>query len=668
MSTLTKNYGVFCVTAAFTVGILILDLAMPLGVAGGALYIAPVLTASMARRNSFVFEMAVATSLLTLVGYYYSPEGGIAWMVLTNRLLSLAVIWVTAIMAFRRNQATEALRLANEAAERRQNEVRLRLITDNIGANITYLDTDQRFRFVNKGFEDVFGLSSDEVIGKSVRELLGPETYQHVAPHIVAALGGEEVVFEHSRTGTDGVTRSYQSTYLPHFDEHGEVLGVYGLSVDITERTRVEAELRRTTQAAELLRKIAVAANHADNPDDAIRVCLDEVCAYSGWSVGHAYRFGPDGSGDLISTNLWHLDDPVRYEAFRRETTGLRVSPDVGMAGRALSHGKPYWMEVDPSDNIHPRRKVRIEAGLKSGFAVPVMVGRQVGAVLEFLTDEVVEEDTHLFEITTQVGVLIGRVIERQRNEQTLLDAKEEAELASRSKSEFLANMSHELRTPLNAINGFSELLAEEAFGPLGNEEYRKFSQHINESGQHLLALINDVLDISKIEAGGVDLSEETFDMVPVIDSCITMIGERANNGGVELVVDIAGVTPRQLRADRTRIKQVVLNLLSNAVKFTERGGRVTVKAWQSEGNGFVLQVIDTGVGIAADDIPKALARFQQVEGDLNRKHEGTGLGLPLAKSLVERHGGSLDLQSQLGIGTTVTVRLPVVRTILEAA
>ncbi len=214
------------------------------------------------------------------------------------------------------------------------------------------------------------------------------------------------------------------------------------LEGEVAERTRAEADLKQSTQAAVLLRKIAVAANHADNPDDAIRVCLDEVCAYSGWSVGHAYRIGPDGSGDLISTDLWHLDDPVRYEPFRLETKELRVSPDVGMAGQALTHAKPYWMEVDPLDNIHPRRRVRIECGLKSGFAVPVMVGRQVGAVLEFFFSEVYERNEELLEITTQVGVLIGRVIERQRNELSLVNSKKEAEVVSRSKSEFIANMS----------------------------------------------------------------------------------------------------------------------------------------------------------------------------------------------------------------------------------
>ncbi len=433
------------------------------------------------------------------------------------------------------------------------------------------------------------------------------------------------------------------------------------LEDEVAERTRAETHLKQTTRAAELLRKIAVAANSADNPDDAIQVCLDEVCAYSGWSVGHAYRFGPDGSGDLISANLWHLDDPVRCAAFRQETERTRISPGRGIAGRVLTHAKPYWTEVVPPHGVSRRRKVRIAAGLKSGFAVPVMVGSQVGAVLEFFSDEVVERDEELLEITTQVGVLIGRVIERQRNEQTLLAAKEEAELASRSKSEFLANMSHELRTPLNAIIGFSQIINEEAQGENGNATYRDYAGHIHNSGHHLLDLINDILDISKIDSGNAVLHQERIDVASTINACVIMVRERADAGELTLNVDLPGHSMPALYADARQIKQIFINLLSNAVKFTEPGGTVTIKAWHNT-DGFVIQVVDTGIGIESGDIPKALGRFQQIDSDLNRKYEGTGLGLPLTKAMVEQHGGVLDLQSQLGVGTTVTVRLPAER------
>ena len=240
---------------------------------------------------------------------------------------------------------------------------------------------------------------------------------------------------------------------------------------------------------------------------------------------------------------------------------------------------------------------------------------------------------------------------------QELIAANEKAEFANRTKSEFLANMSHELRTPLNAIIGFSEIIQRETFGPC-DERYRGYALDINRSGQHLLDLINDILDLSKIESGTDEIHEEQIEIREVIESVVTMVRGRARKGGVKLELEMPDHPPA-LRADSRKLKQILVNLLSNAIKFTDPGGKVTFRTWCRRGSGYVFQIADTGIGIALDDIPKALAPFQQVDGELNRKYEGTGLGLPLTKFLVELHGGSLDLQSRLGVGTTVTVRLP---------
>ena len=222
--------------------------------------------------------------------------------------------------------------------------------------------------------------------------------------------------------------------------------------------------------------------------------------------------------------------------------------------------------------------------------------------------------------------------------------------------------MSHELRTPLNAIIGFSEIIVQKSLGPVGNPRYHEYAGDILSAGHHLLALINDVLDISKIEADEVELCEENIDFTAAIRSCVSMIKERAQSGGIALMTDSIDDTIPLLRADPRRMKQILINLLSNAIKFTETGGMITIKSRYTPDSGYIFQVIDTGIGIAADDIPKALARFQQIDGRLSREHEGTGLGLPLSKALVELHGGSLDLQSEVGVGTTVTVRFPAER------
>ena len=246
----------------------------------------------------------------------------------------------------------------------------------------------------------------------------------------------------------------------------------------------------------------------------------------------------------------------------------------------------------------------------------------------------------------------------RKAAEENTRQAMEEAKLANRAKSEFIATMSHELRTPLTAIIGFSEALMKKIFGPVGNTKNLEYIEDINASGHHLLGLINDILDVSKIEAGKVELNEEEFDPAEVIQSCLGMVRGQARSQGIALVAELPDrLLP--LYADQRILKQILLNLLSNAVKFTPEGGKITVKAWSQPGSGHVLQVIDTGIGVALNDIPKILKPFIQIENALSRKHQGTGLGLPLCKSLIELHGGYLDFQSELGVGSTVTIRFP---------
>jgi PAS domain S-box-containing protein len=263
-------------------------------------------------------------------------------------------------------------------------------------------------------------------------------------------------------------------------------------------------------------------------------------------------------------------------------------------------------------------------------------------------------------------GVMID-VTERRRTEEALHMAKEQAELANRAKTEFLANMSHELRTPLNAIIGFSEVIKHETLGPVGSAKYLDYADDINESGQHLLSLINDILDLSKVESGTDELHEENIEIPEIANTIVKLVMRLARAGNVELELDVSDDIA-VLHADERKVKQILLNLLSNAIKFTPAGGKVVLKIWSRAESGYVFQVNDTGIGIAFEDIPKALAPFQQIDSGLNRMHDGTGLGLPLTKSLVEMHGSYLDLQSKVGVGTTVTVRFPAERIVARRA
>jgi signal transduction histidine kinase len=234
------------------------------------------------------------------------------------------------------------------------------------------------------------------------------------------------------------------------------------------------------------------------------------------------------------------------------------------------------------------------------------------------------------------------------------------ADAANRAKSQFLAAMSHELRTPLNAVIGFAEMLKTEPFGPLGHKRYLEYVGDIRDSGTHLLALINDILDLTRLDEGVLTLEEEEIDLHDLIGSAMRMLLGLAAVAEVGLDRSIAPRLPRLL-GDKRRLRQVLVNLLSNAVKFTPAGGRITVRAYRA-GEELALAVEDSGIGIVAEDIPKAFERFGQIDSTLARKYEGTGLGLPLSRRLVELHGGRLILESEPGRGTTVTAFLPQAR------
>ncbi len=247
------------------------------------------------------------------------------------------------------------------------------------------------------------------------------------------------------------------------------------------------------------------------------------------------------------------------------------------------------------------------------------------------------------------------RVLRRQA-EDALIAATRKAEKASVAKSEFLAAMSHDLRTPLNAILGFSDILSNQYFGPI-SEKYLEYVEDIQTSGEHLLTLVNEILDLSTIEAGKQSLVKEKLDAQEIIAECVKIVGEKAYSSGIKLITEASDNLP-PLYADRRATKQILLNLLSNAVKFTPTGGKITVSAKASKRN-ITLKIADTGRGIPAENIPKLTDPFIRVDDDPYLSEKGWGLGLSITKSLVDLHNGKLDIKSKVGKGTTVTVTFP---------
>lgn len=275
----------------------------------------------------------------------------------------------------------------------------------------------------------------------------------------------------------------------------------------------------------------------------------------------------------------------------------------------------------------------------------------------EFCAARIISGDEDL------VLVISWDVTEERRRLEELHASKEAAELADRTKTEFLANISHELRTPLNAVLGFAEAIRGEMFGPVGQPKYLEYADDIHKSGALLLEIINDILDLSKIEAGKMPLEEEDLVVTEVIEQCVRLVRERATEAGLTIKVTTKKA-PERIFADRTRIKQILINLLTNAVKFTPPGGTIRLRVRSGRSGGAVFSVSDTGAGMTEQEIETALKPFGQVGSAMTRSHEGTGLGLPLAASFTEMHGGELIIESAPGQGTIVSVLLPPERTL----
>jgi signal transduction histidine kinase len=404
--------------------------------------------------------------------------------------------------------------------------------------------------------------------------------------------------------------------------------------------------LEQQTAVAEILRVISSSPTDVQPVLDAIAESAAHLC-------------------DAAAASMYLTDGTVlRHLASRGPSPDPVISVEVlpinrdSISGRALLERRT--IEVDDMLAAGAEYPLSVEIARRSGHRTVVVVplfreGKPFGTIL-LRRQEVRPFSERELALLRTFGDQAAIALENVRLFREIEDKSRQLEVANKHKSEFLANMSHELRTPLNAIIGFSEVLLEKMFGEI-NAKQQDYLSDIHSSGRHLLALINDILDLSKIEAGRMELEPSDFDVPTALQNAMTLVRERAQRHGIGLSLDI-DPSVRELRADERKFKQILVNLLSNAVKFTPDGGQVALRARPVD-RGLEVSVSDTGIGIAPEDQEKVFEEFRQVGGDYKTKQEGTGLGLALARRFVELHGGVISVQSELGKGATFTFTIP---------
>jgi PAS domain S-box-containing protein len=544
----------------------------------------------------------------------------------------------------------------------RESEQRLLSIFQESPVAVALIRTvENTVAFANERYKIMFGLSDDTVTERFSSEFFFDSADRDAMLRDFRRAGAiQDMELRFKRADGEPFWGLLSLVPFEYEGAPGRLAWIY----DITERKRAESELQEKTNLVQLLHESAVSANQAQEVEDALKGCIDAVCAFNSWPVGHVYQRLPNAPDSLVPTGIWHLDEPERFADFRRATEELTFERGSGLPGRVLENGKPEWIvDLTQHPNL-PRANLTDDTGIKAGLWVPVLVRDEVVAVMEFFATEALEPDDSLLSELDNVCAQIGRVIERKKAEREIEEARDAAEEATRAKASFLAAMSHEIRTPMGGVIGMIDLLQQTKL----DDDQRHMTSTVRNSANSLLTIINDILDFSKIEAGKLDL-----EAIPIsIRDCVEGVGEalavNARNKNIGLSVFVDPDIPDAVLGDQVRVRQILFNLGGNAVKFTEEG-KVLIRADRlpSDDDGLVtvrFEIIDDGIGIPEEAQANLFTAFSQVEASTTRRFGGTGLGLSICQRLTELMAGEIGVESEPDVGSTFhsTISFPVAK------
>jgi PAS domain S-box-containing protein len=486
-----------------------------------------------------------------------------------------------------------------------------RAIIDSVNDIIFETNTDGNLIFLNSTWNHVTGFEVDQAIGRNLFDMLHPQDQEEQRSSFIKLINGQKQAyrsFTRLRTNS-GEFHSVELAMSMLRQGENKEMRVVGTITDVEERRRAE---RALSEAEKKYRTIVENA------------------------AGGIYQVTPEGH--ILSANpaMARILGYDSSEQLMREVKNIHKQVYAKPGERTQ-----FIRELETVGSV-----VNFETLVNKQSGLQVWVNENARAVKD--------DDGNILYFEGS----IEEITQRKEAEIKLREAKMHSDLANRAKSEFLANMSHELRTPLNAIIGFSEIIKDEILGPVGQKQYWEYARDIYDSGKNLLQIINEILDVSKIDAGERQLNESVIDMAGISQACVDMMSTKAESGQLS-IINLMRDSDIRIVGEELAIKQVLLNLLSNAIKFTPAGGRITISHEMDSDKRLRVSITDTGVGLDDNEIEKALTPFGQIETAHSRSTSGAGLGLTLVDSLMKLHGGELELFSQKGIGTTATVIFP---------